>query len=215
MIPFYAHSRPVLTFDRSADNYYLVKALLAIILLLPFLGSCAHMKDVAGLADCSTRAASAKALADRKDPNDIPTLIEALNPGAAGVDCSSNRAADPTPAVAAAVASYGSAAVDPLLQALKKNATKGGAAMALADLGDKRAVEPLIIELRTALIAGYQVEPAVMAALGRLGDDRAEPFLRQAAERPTGYVDPDAAKALAALKAPRDAGNQAQPGIAK
>jgi HEAT repeat protein len=191
-----------------------VRALPAVVILLPFLASCSHTKEVAGLADCSTRAVSAKALADRKDPNDLPKLIEALNPGAAGVDCSSNGATDPTPAVAAAVASYGSAAVDPLLQALKRNATKGGAAMALANTGDTRAVEPLIIELRTALIAGYQVDPAVLAALGKLGDERAEPFLREAATRPNGYVDPEAANALAVLKAARDKA-RAQPGVAK
>jgi HEAT repeat protein len=191
-----------------------MRVLPAVVFLLPFVTSCSHT-NAAGLADCSTRAASAKALADRKDPRDLPKLIEALNPGAAGVDCSSNGAPDPTPAVAGAVARYGSAAVDPLLQALKRNATKGGAAMALADIGDKRAVEPLIIELRTALIAGYQVEPAVLAALGKLGDGRAEPFLNEAATRPNGYVDPDAAKALAALRAARDKGTQAQPGVAK
>jgi HEAT repeat protein len=200
-------------FRASGDNYYLVKPLLAAFVLFPLLVSCSHTKELAGLHDCSTRAASAKALADRKNANDIPNLIEALNPGYGGVDCSSGG--DPTPAVAAAVASYGSRAVDPLLQALKKNATKGGAAMALGDLGDRRAVDPLIIELRTALIAGYQVEPAVMAALGKLGDDRAEPFLREAATRPTGYVDPDAAKALAALKDAREKPAGAQPGSAK
>jgi HEAT repeat protein len=187
----------------------------AVVLLLPLLASCSHTKEVGGLADCSTRAASARALADRKDPNDLPKLVEALNPGAAGVDCSANGAPDPTPAVATAVARFGPAAVDPLLQALKNTATKGGAAMALAEIGDKRAVDPLIIELRSALIAGYQADPAVLAALGKLGDQRAEPFLREAAARSSGYVDPEAAKALAALKAARDKGTQAQSGIAK
>jgi HEAT repeat protein len=192
-----------------------VRVLPAVVLLLPLLASCSHTKEVGGLADCSTRAASARALADRKDPNDLPKLVEALNPGAAGVDCSAKGASDPTPAVATAVARFGPTAVDQLLQALKNNATKGGAAMALAEIGDKRAVEPLIIELRTALISGYQVDPAVLAALGKLGDERAEPFLREAAARSSGYVDPEAAKALAALKAARDKGTQAQSGIAK
>ena len=158
-------------------------------------------KPATALVACPTRAASAKALAEHKDPHDIPTLIEVLNPAAAGVDCSADAAADPTPAVAAAVASYGPAAVDPLLQALKKNASKGGAALALGAIGDKRAVDPLIVELRTALLAGYRVEPTVITALGQLGDDRAIPFLEQAASRPIGYRDPDAEKALAAIKA--------------
>jgi HEAT repeat protein len=166
-----------------------------------WLASCSHSKQLSGLYDCSTRSASARALAARKDAKDIPRLIEALNPGMAGVDCSSGE--DPTPAVAAAVASYAGAAFDPLVRALKNNATKGGAAMALGDLGDKRGVQPLIIELRTALISGYRIEPAVMAALGKLGDERAIPFLEEAAARPTGYRDPDAEKALAVLKAAR------------
>ena len=125
-----------------------------VVLALTLVG-CGHSNNnaIAGLAACPTRAASAKALAEGKDPRDIPKLIEVLNPGAAGIDCSSDGATDPTPAVAAAVASYGPAAVDPLLQALKKNATKGGAALALGAIGDKRAVDPLIVELRTALLA--------------------------------------------------------------
>ena len=171
------------------------------VVLAVTLVGCRNSKAVAGLAACPTRAASAKAVAEGKDPRDIPTLIEVLNPGAAGIDCSSNGSTDPTPAVAAAVASYGLAAVDPLLQALKKNATKGGAALALGAIGDKRAVDPLIVELRTALLAGYRVEPTVITALGQLGDDRAIPFLEQAASRPIGYRDPDAEKALAAIKA--------------
>jgi len=178
----------------------LVKLTTFVVLALTLVG-CGHSKSVAGLAACPTRAASAQALAEGKDPRDLPKLIEVLNPGAAGIDCSADGPADPTPAVAAAVASYGPAAVDPLLQALKKNATKGGAARALGAIGDKRAVDPLLVELRTALLAGYRVEPAVMTALGQLGDDRAVPFLEQAASRPTGYRDPDAVKALAAIKA--------------
>ena len=171
------------------------------VVLAVTLVGCRNSKAVAGLAACPTRAASAKAVAEGKDPRDLPKLIEVLNPGAAGIDCSSNGSADPTPAVAAAEASYGPAAVDPLLQALKNNATKGGAALALGAIGDKRAVDPLIVELRNALLAGYRVEPAVITALGQLGDDRAIPFLEQAASRPTGYRDPDAEKALAAIKA--------------
>jgi HEAT repeat protein len=169
-----------------------------------WLASCSHSKQLSGLYACSTRSASARAVAARKDAKDIPRLIEALNPGMAGVDCSSGSSGeDPTPAVAAAVASYGWAAFDPLVRALKNNAMKGGAAMALGDMGDKRGVQPLIIELRTALISGYRIEPAVMAALGKLGDERAIPFLEEAATRPTGYRDPDAEKALAELKAAR------------
>jgi HEAT repeat protein len=163
--------------------------------------SCSHSSQLSGLRQCATRAASANAVAAQKDLTDIPTLIGALNPGYGGVDCRSGL--DPTPAVASAVASYGSQALEPLIQALEKPALRGGAATALGDIGDKRAVNPLLIVMREGLVAGFQIEPAVYAALGKLGDDRAVPFLIQAATRRSEYVDADAARALALLKGAR------------
>src|ERR1700730_6784060 len=163
--------------------------------------SCSHSSQLSGLRQCETRAASAHAVAAQKDIKDVPTLIGALNPGYGGVDCRSGL--DPPPAVASAVASYGSPALEPLIEALQKPALRGGAAMALGDLGDKRAVDPLLVVMRAGLVAGFRIEPAVYAALGNLGDDRAVPFLIQAATRRSEYVDADAARALAMLKGAR------------
>jgi HEAT repeat protein len=163
--------------------------------------SCSYSSQLSGLQPCATRAASANAIAARQDLKDIPTLIGALNPGYGGVDCRSGL--DPTPAVASAVASYGSRALEPLIQALEKPVLRGGAATALGDIGDKRAVDPLLLVMRTGLVAGFRIEPEVYAALGKLGDDRAAPFLIQAATRRSEYVDVDAARALAMLKGAR------------
>jgi HEAT repeat protein len=163
--------------------------------------SCSHSSQLSGLQPCATRAASANAVAARKDLKDIPTLISALNPGYRGVDCRSG--VDPTPAVASAVASYGPRALEPLVQALEKPALRGGAATALGDIGDKRAVDPLLLVMRKGLMAGFRIEPEVYAALGKLGDDRAAPFLIQAATRRSEYVDADAARALVMLKGAR------------
>jgi len=76
-------------------------------------------------------------------------------------------------------------------------------AKVLGNYGDTRAVEPLIAALGKD--PPSYVEKAMIAALGRLGDSRAVPFLISLLERPSawGSTKPAAAEALGNIGDPR------------
>lgn len=99
----------------------------------------------------------------------------------------------------AALYKFGAAAVDPLLRALESSDAnwRAGAALALAPLGDARAVAPLSALLRDD--DHGRVRTAAAAALGRLGDSSviepltaaladSEPAVREAAVRALGLA---------------------------
>ena len=166
--------------------------------------SCAHRNELSGLQDCATRAASAQAIANRRDASDIPNLVEALDPAFGGT-CQEGTP-DPTPAVAAALATFGPAAVEPSLAALPLPQRTLGAALVLGELNDRRAVEPLIAQLRQMLATAEfgEAYPAIVAALGTLGGEAVVPALFEAAFRTPGIAEDAAAAALASLTAARD-----------
>jgi HEAT repeat protein len=85
----------------------------------------------------------------------------------------SASAEDRDSAVAAIGGARCSGALEPLIKALadEHHMVRADAAMALGDLGDKRAVEPLLTLLNSA--PGDSVRMAVVVALGALHDRRA------------------------------------------
>ena len=105
---------------------------------------------------------------------------------------------DTCSAAAIALATMGDReAVDDLLQAVARNDTGAiGAARALAELGDERAVQPL---LRAMSTKHYRVPPAAAEALGRLGAPAAFDQLVQALEAESADLRVAAAEALGRL----------------
>jgi len=103
---------------------------------------------------------------------------------------------------AKALVRIGTAAVEPLIAALKdKNGTISAAvAQMLGDIGDTRAIEPLLGALRDGKKA---VRQSAARALGQVEDPRAvEPLIAALAD-PEESVGEAAAKALEALSVPR------------
>ena len=132
---------------------------------------------------------AASALALLKDARAIPGLVDACR-----------RWPDST-AVRAALASFGTAAVEPLLKSLQDGESVEGSIRALAQIGDRRAVEPLQAAL-TGDNPVVRVEAA--AALVRFGDSRAIGLVTEGLRDPeTGYA---AVKALGHLKDKRAVG---------
>ncbi len=104
------------------------------------------------------------------------------------------------PSVVEGLALIGEPAVEPLIQALKKErgGARVGAAEALGEIGDGRAVEPLIQILQDT---GSGARERTINALGTIGGERARQALTQALKDRDSSVRDWAAKALKKLGA--------------
>jgi HEAT repeat protein len=113
-----------------------------------------------GRRDGVTRSA-ARELGRIRDQRAMPALIALLG------DTSMNQAA------VDALLAFGEKAVDPLLNVLKtgNGDARQAASLALGELRDKRAVEPLILIVQTDDV--YAVRTAAVNALGQIKDGRA------------------------------------------
>ena len=104
-----------------------------------------------------------------------------------------------------ALARIGGPAVEPLLAALASpdGNVQTGAAAALGEIGDRRAVEPLIAVLHGPGV-GESVQDAAARALGKLGDPRAmETLLAVLHDGQSAQARKSAAESLGRLAEPR------------
>lgn len=134
------------------------------------------------------RYVAAWALGEIGDPSTVPTLVAALDDPDAEVRRHAVRA----------LIRFGSEAVPPLVSSLSGASPRGaaGAVRALGDIGDLRAVEPLL-----ALAAG-PLRQEVFPALGKLKDPRAEAALVAGLSDPEWRTRMNAAMALGHLGGP-------------
>lgn len=126
---------------------------------------------------------AASSLAQLKDARVVPGLVDAC------------RKWPESSEVRKALASCGAAAVEPLLTTLHDGGKVEGSIRALAEIGDRRAVEPLRAMLKSEDPVG-RVEAAV--ALVKLGDSRAFEVVLGALRDPV--TGPTAVEALGDLK---------------
>jgi HEAT repeat protein len=111
-------------------------------------------------SDLYVRAAAAEALGSLRDSRAIEPLCRALG--------DVEHPAVP-PAAAKALGAFGAAALDPVLAQFRNNEkARYGAAIALGEIGDKRAIAPLL-EAKTKDVSESQ---AIAAALRKLRDPR-------------------------------------------
>jgi len=138
-----------------------------------------------------------KKLEKTEDAKDVPSLLEILKRsriiGASIFD--QYGALDK-------IVEIGAPAVEPLIEALKRDedeVARWVAADALGTIGDNRAVEPLIEALKNDVHPDVQWHAA--ESLGRLRDDRAVEFLADALKDEDSMVREFAKKALKEIKA--------------
>ena len=135
---------------------------------------------IEGLQDASAhsdirRESCAKILGEWKDPRALRPLIQQL------------RLTDQRLHVSQAIVRYGASAIAPLLEELKTSTPyRGSVAWILGEIGDKKAVDSLVVVLKTGR---YSERREAAAALGKIGDTRAYEPLRDALDTvPRGAV---------------------------
>jgi len=136
----------------------------------------------------------AVALGDLGDGSVAPILKECMKAGLHG-DSPSGAHYMQTEEAAQALVRIGEPAVPVLLEALdwRYEHTADYACLALAEIGDRRAVEPISRLLGSR---SYHTRHHAAVALGKLGDPSAVPALRRALEDEDAYVRVGAAEAL-------------------
>lgn len=141
--------------------------------------------------DLKRRYIAAWALGEINDPRALDALIAALEDPDTEVRKYATRS----------LIKFNKAAVDPLVRALGSlpHRAQGAAILALGDIGDPRALEPLLTQAQ----GGNRAE--VFLALGKLKDSRAERALVQGLKDPRWQVRMNAAMALGPLGGDRAA----------
>ena len=137
---------------------------------------------------------AAQALGDFKDPRTIPSLVRCLSEASPGIG-------QDRPLLAArALGRIGAPAFDPVMAAFRGQDGKlhAGAAAALGEIRDRRAVEPLLQTL--AASNDPTLRAAIITALGTLGDPRAYAALNAAQGSADWQVRGAAEKSLALLE---------------
>jgi HEAT repeat protein len=144
--------------------------------------------DILGDADLQRRYVAAWALGEIGDPATVPALVKALDDNDGEVRRHAVRA----------LIRFGGAAVPPLVAYLPGATPRGGtgAVRALGDIGDPRAVEPLLAQVNGP------VRQEVFLALGKLKDPRAEAALVAGLADPDWKIRMNAAMALGPLGSP-------------
>lgn len=158
------------------------------------------MKALGEFMPLGTHEAIVRALAQIGDVRAVKPLLSATGP---------SFSPDVIVAASDTLVQLGAPAVEPLVAALKEGEehARGWAAWALGEIGDARAVEPLLAELETAPATvrfgdapASRVPSAAAEALGKIGDPRAVEPLVVALGKWTTYKE--AAAALVQMGAP-------------